>query len=340
MAEIVAKVMSLEALAKMGISVHGAADYLGTGAIEVPVFEREIMDVVRRTSIVLPRVPQPPATGHPHRYFEQTAVAQASAVDPRNLSANATGPTRVERPAFIKAIVAQSNLSLFDRDVTEQQGQFASVVAKDIDDIISAIEILRAQMFWNGTDTSLAAPTQLQWVGALNQISQQFTIAPGASIIDAIKTEVALIVANPTYKVRPTAIITNPSAADYIDQEAKAAKIELKDMVIGAGVTVESLSTQAGRLPLIGDAYVPIDTGANYGFGAPPAGNRNYYVAILTEEHIEIPVISGKEFNPNPRLFQLGLTGNLAGQFVGVKFDALVVKGASYAHAIGVIQRP
>jgi hypothetical protein len=195
-------------------------------------------------------------------------------------------------------------------------------------------------MLWNGNDTSLAAPTQLGWCGLLTQITQQFTVAPGSSIIDAIKTEVATIMANQTYKVTPTAIITNPLAADYIDQEAKAAKIELKDIVIGGGVTVESLSTQAGRLPIITEAFMPIDTASNYGFSAPPTGNRNYYVAILTEEHIEIPVISGKEYNPNPRLFQLGLTGNLAGQFVGVKFDAVIAKGASYAHAIGVIQRP
>lgn len=330
MAKVQARVMSVEA----------AADYLGTGAIEVPIFEREIMDVVRRTSVSLQRVPQVPATGHPHRYFEQTAVAQAAAVDPRNIAATPTGPTRLERPAFIKAIVAQSNLSLFDKDVTEQQGQFASVVAKDIDDIISAIEILRAQMLWSGTDTNLAQPTQLQWVGLLTQITNQFVVAPGASIIDAIKTAVASIMANRTYKVRPTAIVTNPLASDYIDQEAKAAKIELKDMVVGAGVTVESISTQAGRLPIIPEAYMPVDAGANYGFGAPPGGNNNYYVAILTEEHLEIPVISGREYNPNPRLFQLGLTGNLAGQFVGVKFDAPIAKGAAYAHAVGVIQRP
>jgi hypothetical protein len=84
---------------------------------------------------------------------------------------------------------------------------------------------------------------------------------------------------------------------------------------------------------------MPSDSGANYGFGAPPAGNKNYYAAILMESEIEIAVISGKEYNPNPRLFQLGLTGNLAGQFVGVKFDALIVKGASYAHSVVAVQR-
>ena len=324
------------------ISLDAAADYLGTGAIEVPEFEREIFDIVRRSSVALQRIRQIPATGHPHRYFEQTAIAQAAAVDPRNISATATGPTRVERPAFIKAMTAQSNLSLFDKDVTEQQGQFAGVVAKDVDDIISSIEILRASMLWTGTDTSMSAPTTLQWMGGLNQVTQQFTVTPGASIIDGLKTAVANMVANSTYVVRPTAIYLNPLLADYIDQEAKATRITLDTVEVVAGVTVAAISTQVGKLPLIGDQFMPTTAAATaaYGFSATPAGNKGYYAVILMEAEVEIPVISGKDFNPNPRLFQLGLTGNLSGQFVAAKFDTVVFKAASYAHAVVQVARP
>ncbi|TXD58871.1 hypothetical protein FUT88_13420 [Ralstonia sp. TCR112] len=324
------------------LSLDAAADYLGTGAIEVPEFEREIMDVLRRSSIPLQRIKPNKATGHPHRYFEQTALASAAAVDPRNLSATATGPTRVERPAFIKAVTAQSNLSLFDKDVTEQQGQFASVVAKDVDDIISAIELKRASMFWAGTDTSMSAPTTLEWMGGLSQITQQSVIAQGASIIDGLKTAVANMVANQTYVVRPTAIYLNPLLADFIDQEAKASRITLDEMEVVAGVTVAAISTQVGKLPLIGDPFMPTTPAATaqYGFSATPTGVKGYYAAILMESEIEIPYISGKEDNPNPRLFQLGLVGNLSGQFVGVKFDSVIFKGASYAHAVVQVQRP
>lgn len=324
------------------ISMSAAADYLGTGAIEVPIFEREITDVVRRSSTALRRIKQVPATGHPHRYFEQTAIAQASSVDPRNIAPSATGPTRLERPAFIKAAVAQSNLSLFDKDVTEQQGQFAAVVAKDIDDIISGIEVLRGQMFWGGTDTSLVAPTTLQWEGGLTQISQQFTVATSASIIDGIKTAVANMIANQQFVVKPTGIYVNPLLGDYIDQEAKASHIELAEMEVVAGVKVGSLATQAGKIPLIPDVYMPTTAAATaqYGFSATPSGIKGYYAVIVMESEIEIPVISGKEFKPDPRLFQLGLTGNLAGQFVGVKFDAIIFKGASYMHAVVQVQRP
>lgn len=327
-----AKVMSLDA----------AADFLGTGAIEVPVFEREITDLLRRSSVALQRMRGTRATGHPHRYFEQTAIATGAAVDPRSLSSSATGPTRTEKPAFIKAVISQSNLSLFDKDVTEQQGMFAGVVAKDINDIISGIEIKRANMLWAGTDTSMTSPATLEWMGGLSQVTQQFTVGQAASIIDGLKSAVATMLASTTYGVRPTAIYLNPLLADFIDQEAKASRITLDSMEVVAGVTVSAISTQAGKLPLIADPFMPTTAAATaaYGFSATPTGIKGYYAVILTEEMVEIPVVSGKEENLNPRLFQLGLTGNLAGQFVGLKFDAVIFKGPGYAHAVVQVLRP
>lgn len=324
------------------MDLDAAADFLGTGAVEVPVFEKEILDVVRRSSVSLQRFPQVPATGHPHRYFEQTAIATAQSVDPRSLSASATGPTRVERPAFIKAEIAQSNLSLFDKDVTEQQGQFASVVAKDVEDIPAGVEVQRATMVWAGTDTSLIAPTTLQWCGGLTQITQEFTVASGSSIIDGLKTAVATMVANLGFEVKPTAIYLNPLLGDLIDQEAKASRITLDSVEVVAGVSVAAISTQVGKLPLVGDPYMPTCPAATaqYGFSATPAGLKGYYASIIMEKLVEIAVISGKTFNPNPRIFQLGLTGNLAGQFVGVKFDCIIFKGPSYAHAVVQVIRP
>jgi hypothetical protein len=314
-------------------ALSAAADYSGPGALEVPVFEREIVDLIRRNSVALERTPHVPATGHPHRYFEQTAIATATSNDPRNLAATASGPTRVERAAFIKASVAQSNLSLFDRDVTEQQGQFASLQAKDVEDIITAIIVLRAHMFWNGTDTSLLVPTTLQWVGALEQITQQATIPFGSSIIDGLKTMVATMMSNQTFKPKPTGIYLNPLLIDKIEKEAKASHIELKTKDVVAGISVKYLATQAGDLPLIPDPYMPTDSTGKYGFSNPGSGFNNYYAAIVTEPMLEIAYI-GKGTDGKPRIFQLGLTGNLAGQFVGVQFDALIVKGYSYAHAV------
>src|SRR5580692_6051900 len=54
--------------------IHGAADFIGPGAIEVPFYQTEILDLVRRRGIFGRRIKQVPATGHPSRYFEETAI--------------------------------------------------------------------------------------------------------------------------------------------------------------------------------------------------------------------------------------------------------------------------
>jgi hypothetical protein len=177
-------------------------------------------------------------------------------------------------------------------------------------------------------------------MGLLAQITTQYTIAPGASIIDGLKAAVAALFASETYVVKPTAIYLNPVLGDYIDREARAGQITLTEVEVTSGVVVKALATQAGNLPLIGDQFLQPATGAAYGFSAPPSGNKNYFAAILTEEMVEMPYVSGETDNPNPMLFQLGLTGNLSGQFVGVMFDAILAKAATYAHAVVAVQRP
>jgi hypothetical protein len=322
-------------------TVDAAADFLGNGAIEVNRYETEITDMVRRDSVFLQRVNRIPATGHPHRYFEQTAIASAAFTDPRNIAPSATGPTRLERAAFIKAVTAQTNLSLFDVDVTRMQGQFAGLEAKDIEDIVSAIIVAESPAVWFGTDTSLSSPTTIQYVGLLTQITTQFVITPGASLIDGIKSQVAALYAQTVYKVKPSGIYMNPITIDLLDREAKAQHIELKTMGVTAGITVKSIATVAGDLPLIPDVWLTPSTGApGFGFSTPPAGNRSHWCVIVTEDEIEMPTVHGGDGNMNPRIFQLGLLANLTGQYVGVHFNAVIAKGFAYAHAVGQIQRP
>src|ERR1700749_3476541 len=80
--------------------IHAAADFIGPGAVEVPFYQTEITDIVRRRSIFGQRVKQVPATGHPSRFFEETAVPSPSAtqgfVDPRNILPTLVTPTRSE----------------------------------------------------------------------------------------------------------------------------------------------------------------------------------------------------------------------------------------------------
>jgi hypothetical protein len=321
------------------LELDAAADFLGNGAIEVNRYENEILDLVRRSGVFLNRAPKIPATGHPHRYFEQTAIATASFTDPRNITPSPTGPTRVERPAFIKALTAQTNLSLFDVDVTRMQGQFAALEAKDINDITNAVLLLESGNVWNGSDTSLSAPSTIQYMGLLRQITGQFTIAQGASIIDGLKSQVAAMVARTDFVVRPSAIYLNPILADYIDREAKAQSLQMNQVEVTAGVKVSGLMTQAGLLPLIPEPWIIATTDTSYGFTAPAAGFKNYFAVIMMESEIEMPYVHGGDGNPNPRLFQLGLLAGLQGQYVAVHFNTIIAKAASYAHAVGAVVR-
>jgi hypothetical protein len=320
--------------------LSAAADFLGNGAIETNRYESEIVDLVRRGGIEFGRFPAVPATGHPHRYFEQTLIATGAFTDPRSIAPSASSPTRVERAAFIKAITSQTNFSLFDVDVTRMQGQFAATEAKDIEDITSAILNTEAPAIWAGSDTSLSSPTTNQYVGLLTQITDQAVIAPGASIIDGLKAKVAAMVARTDFVVRPTAIWTNPVSGDLVDREAKASKIDMNTIEVTGGVKVSALQTQQGPLPLISSPWLQPWNGAANGFSAPPAGNKTYPFVILTEAMIERPTVHGGDGNMNPRLFQLGLLANLAAQYVGVHFNAVIAKGYAYAHSVVGVQRP
>jgi len=111
-----------------------------------------------------------------------------------------------------------------------------------------------------------------------------------------------------------------------------------------AGVQVIALQTQAGKLPIVGDPFlsaaITAAAGTAYGFSAVPAGLKGYYAVIVTETEIEMPVIHGGDGNLQPRLFQLGLLAGLQGQYVGIVFDSVVVKGATYAHRLIQVLRP
>jgi len=132
------------------IDLSAAADFLGPGAVEVNRYQNEITDIVRRRGVFGQRVKQMPATGHPSRFFEQTAIVAPSAanafVDPRNISATVGTPTRVERSVPLKALVSQINYNLFDIEVGSQQSQFAFLQAKDLADAIANAAALTLQI--------------------------------------------------------------------------------------------------------------------------------------------------------------------------------------------------
>src|SRR5258708_7852264 len=201
--------------------IHAAADYLGPGAIEVPMYQSEITDLVRRRGVFGQRIKQVPATGHPSRFFEETAIPSPAAssgfVDPRNIVAPVVTPTRVERSVPLKALVAQINYNLFDMELGQQQSQFAYLQAKDLADTVDGVLRTHDLALWNGNDTSLSSPTTAQYFGASGQIAaggNTATIGAGESIVDGFKSTIAQMVSNSSYGVRTTTVYTHPSLTD------------------------------------------------------------------------------------------------------------------------------
>ncbi len=197
--------------------IHATADYIGPGAIEVPMYQTEILDLVRRRGVFGQRIKQVPATGHPSRYFEETAIPVASAastfVDPRNIVAPVVSPTRVERSVPLKALVSQINYNLFDLELGKQQSQFAYLQAKDLTDTVDGVLRVHDVALWNGTDTSFSTPTTAQYFGAVGQIvsgGNTVTIGTSQSIVDGLKSAIATMLANSSFGVRPTAIYPIP----------------------------------------------------------------------------------------------------------------------------------
>jgi len=313
------------------VDLMAAADYMGPGAVEIDRYQTEILDIVRRRGAFGQRIKQVPATGHPSRFFEETAIATPTAaqafVDPRNMAPASVSPTRIEMAVPLKALVAQINYNLFDLEVTAQQSQFAYLQAKDLADAVDGLMRTHDVALWNGTDTSLSAPTTPQYFGVIGQIEgatnpQTVTVAKSSNtIVQTIKTAVAQMVANSSYAIRPTAIYANPMLLDLIDQEMKTQfNVVLNTIEITAGFRVKALSTQAGELPLIPEWAL--------GYTGTLGSGAVLPAYIVSEDLIEYHWLS----DANPRVFQLGLVGNLASQMAVVKFGAVVVKGASYAH--------
>lgn len=332
------------------ISMQGAADFIGPGAIETPKYEAEILDMTRRRGVLGQRIKNEVANGHPHRYFEQTRIIRGSFADPRNMSYSpGNDPTRRERGAMLKALYSPVLFGLFDVEVARQQGNYTQLLAKDIADAVEGVLYTSDVALWNGTDTDLMLPSTLEYVGGLTQINRTFSIASTASIVDSIKAEVASIMADRNFAVRPTAIYGSPLALDLIDQEERLNQRQMPQapLNVTGGMVVNHLATQAGLLPLIPDWS--LFNGAA-GQSSTEAGKTDYRLVILSENLVVFNYLTSSV----PRVFALGLEGDLNTRYSVVYFGSPIFKGkadyntnqsqvegtqVTYAHSVGTIVR-
>lgn len=317
------------------IDVTAAMQFQGPGALVVDDFQKEITDALRRNSVLDGRIEYVPATGDISTYYEQNTINGGASVDPRSPSSTPTSNPRTSRGVKMKATTNQVNFGHYETIINQQQGHFTELKAKDLNDMLNGIGLHHGKMLWRGTDTNLVVPTTLQYVGLSRQITNTFSVGVGASIVSAICAKVAAMVSSETYELMPTAVYIHPLAHHYLVEEEKLAAFNtthisnLSKTTI-AGLTVPAIQTAAGVLPLIPEPFIPSAVNATR------SANTDYGIAIVTEPLLEYHYVGEKSMH----LFELGTTGNLQQQYVGIKYGAPVAKGPSYAHAYGTIERP
>ena len=315
--------------------IHAAADFIGPGAVEVPLYQTEIFDICRRSSPFGQRIKQVPATGHPSRFFEETALPNpgtAGFVNPRSIVAPVVSPTRVERSVPLKAIVSQINYNLFDVELGNQQQQFAYLQAKDLVDTVSGVMLTHDVAFGTATTPASARrPRRSTWAPSRQIVAggQTTTIGTSASIVDGIKSAVAQMVASNGYHVRPTAIYANPVLLDLIDREMKTEfNVVLNSDQITGGFRVKMLSTQAGDLPLIPDWSLELYRHTGLGFGCAARIHRD-----RGPDRVSLARRSNAAYLPTRHAWVAG-AAVCRGQVRRV-----VVKGANYAHYQVLVDR-
>lgn len=317
------------------IDLAAAAQIIAPGSIVVDEYQKEITDSLRRNSVLDGRINYVPATGDFTAYFEQTELNGGEFVDPRNPSSTAVTNARVPRSAKVKAITNQANFGHYDILLGQQQGNFAELEAKDVNDMINAIGLSHGKGLWRGNDTALATPTTLQYVGVQKQISNTFDIAAGASIVAGIRAKVAAMVGSEKYELRPTAIYIDPIGHFYLEEEVREAEnsnVQISGLskTTVAGLEVTSIMTAAGYLPIIPEPFISsVVNGTDNTM-------TDYGIVIVTEPMLEYHYVGKKD----AYIFQLGTVADLQMKYIGIKYGCPIVKGASYAHAAGRIIRP
>lgn len=317
------------------IGLNAATQISGPGALIVDDFQKEIQDALRRNSVLDGRLNYTPATGDFSTYYEQTEVNEGDYVDPRNPTSTPVENERVPRSAKVKALTNEVNFGHYDLTLNEQQANFTELKSKDVKDMITGITLAHGKGLWRGTDTALAAPTTLQYVGIPKQIQNTFTVGPDASIANAIRAKIAAMVGSEKYVAMPTAIYIDPIAHYYLEQEQEAAatnnvQIASLTKTTVAGLQVMAIMTSAGILPIIPEPFMLSKASST------EAGMTEYGVSIVTEPMIEYHYVGKKD----AYLFELGRASDLQLKYIGIKYGAPVVKGANYAHAFGKILRP
>lgn len=326
------------------ISAANVADYNTSHYIHLPVFQEGMLDEIRRDYTILNRIPAVPATGYPSRYWEQTKLPQnTSFVDVRGGGTGFTGYSkdtidedygRVEKALYLKCQVSRIKFTLFDKEIVQQQGESVAeaLLDKDMRDMIVQFYRKKNDAIWNGTATSPQDSTTIDYCGLLTQIgTAAATIASTdttTKISTVIRTEIAKQVADKDWDKKVTAIYANPLTIDILEQELEKEFPGYRfnnQTEILPGVTVTSIVTQAGRIPIIPDTYLPIKDVMGTGESASTVVKKVHHFVLMNEKMVERHYLT----TPEPRVYKMGINKELLDDYIAICFDAIVLKGHS-----------
>lgn len=317
------------------ISAAQVADYNTSHYIHLPIFQDGMLDELRRDYTILERIKAVPATGQPSRYWEQTKLPQNTAfVDVRGGGSGFTGYSkdevdedygRVEKSLYLKCQVGRVKFTLFDQEIVKQQGDSVAValLKKDMDDMMVQFYRKKNDAIWNGTATKPDDSATNDYCGLLTQIGEaKATIAASDTttrMAQVIRTEIAKQVADKDWDKKVTAIYANPLTIDLLEQELEkdSPNYRVNNQVeIMPGVTCTAIQTQAGRLPIIPDVYIPVKD---------DTGKQVHHLILMNEAMVERHYLT----TPEPRVFKMTQDENLLDDYIAICFDAIVLKGKS-----------
>ena len=295
---------------------------------EVDTIIRSVLE--KNTSPLYRRCRRKPETHETFRWVEESGMSRTAAfVNPRNItSTENAGITRVEKMATLKGMSNRIKYGLFDTELTKN-GMFSYVLQDDMQNMLTDMALLENDNFFSGNDTSYSTPTSLQYFGLLKAITNTATILPKTdstpTIAQAIKTQIAKMVARTDVNCNPTAIYMNPLTIDAmeIEENAKDDKQKQYTLEVTPGTIVTGIMTAAGLLPIIPEKRIPIDT-------SDPSVDK-HPIMIVDEAKIVRHHLIGYE---SPVVFKMGAVDTLITDYVAVQFANLVCEFPSQAHCI------
>jgi hypothetical protein len=303
-----------------------AANYFGNGALLVDEYDPQIMDDVRRVSILWNRIDKRLAPGETTNGFQQTAIATATARARRALSFSSTGPTRAARtPQTVKAIAADTTFGIFDRSVYQQQGRrYGNLEQKDVQDLKTACIREWARQAYNGDEDYDGN----EFNGLKDLIGAGSSIGASTSIIVGICEALISMTNSDDVVVMPTGIYTNARVVFCANLELLKVGDRLMYAPIKVGDSVfdtAQLATPVGFMPLIADV-----------FNGVVVGTPNVYPTFILSEdklswqYVEVLGAPGAD----PQTYEIALTTALDLQYKTLMFGALDILGVSNSHHV------